>query len=272
MLKKRIIFTLLYNNGDFVLSRNFRNQKVGPITWLQKNYDFSQVAFYIDELIVLDVTRKERNLGKFCKTLQELTSGCFVPIAAGGGIRSIETARQLLRSGADKVVVNTALFEKEELIIELGKEFGQQCIVGSVDVKSVGKDYKIFTKNGSKKLINNPKDLFENLPDEMIGEIYLNSIDQDGTGQGYDFEIINLLPIDWRIPVIIAGGVGNSNHLIKGLENPRVDAAATAHLFNFIGDGLKKARSAAIDKKIFLALWPQYVNRKYEHGMYNIDC
>jgi len=107
MLKKRMIFTLLYNHGAFMLSRNFRLQKVGGLSWLKKNYDFSQVAFSIDELIVLDVSRGERDLAQFCEHLKGLADGCFVPIAAGGGVRSLADARMLLRSGADKVVVNT---------------------------------------------------------------------------------------------------------------------------------------------------------------------
>src|SRR5687768_4666363 len=111
MLKKRMIFTLLYDNGSFMLSRNFRLQKVGDLRWLQKNYNFSSIAFSIDELIVLDVTRGERNNAIFCDHLKKLTEGCFIPIAAGGGIRSVEYAKMLLRSGADKVVINTPLFD-----------------------------------------------------------------------------------------------------------------------------------------------------------------
>ena len=135
MLKKRIIFTLLYDSGNFMLSRNFRLQQVGNLTWLQPNYNFSHIAFFIDELIILDVSRGERNTDNFCETLKKLTSDCFVPIAAGGGVRSIDYARRLLRSGADKIVINTPLFEDQDLVRDLVKEFGQQCVVGSVDIK-----------------------------------------------------------------------------------------------------------------------------------------
>src|SRR5688572_15437119 len=104
MLKKRLIFTLLHDQGHFMLSRNFRLQRVGDLRWLQTNYDFSQISFSIDELIVLDVTRSRRDPAAFCEILKAVAKGCFVPIAAGGGIRSLEHARALLRSGADKVV------------------------------------------------------------------------------------------------------------------------------------------------------------------------
>ena len=126
MLKKRLIFTLLYDGGSFMLSRNFRLQKVGDLHWLQRHYDFSRIAFHIDELIVLDVTRGVRDPGRFCDTLKVLTEGCFVPIAAGGGVRSLGHARQLLRSGADKVVINTALHEQPGLAAELAEGFGHE--------------------------------------------------------------------------------------------------------------------------------------------------
>ena len=138
MLKKRLIFTLLYSNGSFLLSRNFRLQKVGNLDWLKKHYDFSHVSYSIDELIVLDVTRGERDIDEFCSALELLTDGCFVPIAAGGGVNHIGSARKLLRSGADKVVINSGLYLKNGFVSELASEFGEQCVVGSIDVKSSG--------------------------------------------------------------------------------------------------------------------------------------
>ena len=89
-----------------------------------------------------------------------------------------------------------------------------------------------------------------------VGEIYLNSIDRDGTGQGYDFTLLNFLPEDIVKPIIFGGGAGNASHLISGLHNAKVDAVATAHLFNFIGDGLSKARKNILEKNIKLAKWP----------------
>lgn len=240
-----------------MLSRNFRLQKVGDLNWLQRNYNFAHIAFYIDELIVLDVTRGQRNHAAFCSTLKQLAAGCFVPIAAGGGVRSIEHARDLLRSGADKVVINSPLFEEPELVRELVREFGQQCIVGSLDCRrQPSGDYRIFTRQGESMVAIAPQLAFEQLSDEMVGEFYLNSIDRDGTGQGYDFGLLELLPENCSLPVILAGGVGNGTHLIAGFQQPRVDAVATAHLFNFIGDGLQRAREALIDQGGALAQWP----------------
>lgn len=257
MLKKRIIFTLLYDAGQFMLSRNFRLQRVGNLDWLQRNYNFAHIAFFIDELIVLDVTRGERNPAAFCETLKALTAGCFVPIAAGGGIRSVSQARDLLRSGADKIVVNTPLFEDRPLVEALAREFGQQCVVGSVDIKGGSSgEYRIVTAMGERQIVTPPTEAIAALGDNLVGEIYLNSIDRDGTGQGYDLALLDLLPANYATPVILAGGVGNGSHLAVGFVDPRVDAVATAHLFNFIGDGLQRARAALLAQGATLAAWP----------------
>lgn len=257
MLNKRIVFTLLYDNEQFMLSRNFRLQKVGNLSWLQKNYNFTHISFFIDELIVLDITRGERNQAKFCETLKSLTEGCFVPIAAGGGIRSVEQARRLLRSGADKLVVNTPIFSQPDLLRELAQEFGQQCIVGSLDLKSnQNKEYEILIESGTRALASKANEELQRLSNCDVGEWYLNSIDRDGTGQGYDLSLLDQIPSEWSVPIIIAGGAGNSSHLAIGLADPRVDAVATAHLFNFVGDGLKLARASLLASGIKLAKWP----------------
>jgi cyclase len=257
MLKKRIIFTLLFDNGHFMLSRNFRLQKVGGLNWLQRNYNFADVAFYIDELIILDVSRGERDLEAFCNAIQEISAGCFAPIAAGGGVSSLDSARRLLRSGADKVVLNSALWDDPLLVVTIAEEFGRQCVVASIDVKATDSGrYAVYTRNGSYLLEMSAREALERYKDARIGEVYLNSIDRDGTGHGYDFETLGLLPEGWNTPVILAGGVGNANHFAGGLQDSRVDAVATAHLFNFVGDGLKKARHMLIGADAQLAYWP----------------
>ena len=127
MLKKRLIFTLLFSKGYFWLSRNFRLQKVGDMQWLKRNYGFSKISNYIDELIILNVSEDCNSLEEFNKMLKELTKDLFIPIAAGGGIREIDQAKKLLRSGADKIVLNTILFEESRnIVLKMKKEFGQQ--------------------------------------------------------------------------------------------------------------------------------------------------
>jgi cyclase len=162
-----------------------------------------------------------------------------------------------MRAGADKVVLNSALFEWPDLVREIASTFGQQCVVGSVDVRRNNSGhFDIYIRNGTNKIEMPIRDAISYFADGAVGEIYLNSIDRDGTGQGYDFEVLASLPEELTLPVIMAGGAGNSRHFAEGLNDPRIDAVATAHLFNFVGDGLKKARYALLDRGAELASWP----------------
>jgi len=238
-----------------MLSRNFRLQKVGNLRWLQKNYNFSQIAFSIDELIVLDVSRENHDQNKFCEHVKSLTEECFIPIAAGGGIRDVEYTRKLLRSGADKIVINSLAAINSKTINEIASEFGRQSIVLSVDVKQSKDDYTVWTESGTKVEECSLKEYLKNLIDLPVGELYLNSIDRDGTGQGYHSELLEYLPKYMPIPVILAGGAGKHHHLADGLNDDRVDAVATAHLFNFVGDGLEKARKNLLEEGFDLAIW-----------------
>jgi len=255
MLKKRVIFTLLYDRGSFMLSRNFRLQKVGDLHWLKKNYNFSQIAFSIDELIVLDVSRGARDEDKFRDHVRSLTEECFVPIAAGGGVRTLEQARVLLRSGADKVVVNSLADTAPDVISEIVAEFGGQCVIASVDAKKMDGRFVVWTENGGMRQETSLDQWLADLVELSVGEIYLNSIDRDGTGQGYDKELLEYFPEVMPIPVILAGGAGHYHHLAEGLSDDRVDAVATAHLFNFVADNLKESRNSLLENGFNLAAW-----------------
>ncbi len=265
MLKKRLIFTLLYSSGFFMLSRNFRLQTVGNLDWLQRNYDFSRISNYIDELVVLDVTREKRNLDEFCQVLKSITLNNFVPITAGGGVKDVDSARRLLRSGADKILINSGLFNKSNLARVMSEEYGQQCVVGSIDLKrSKSGEFQVWCEDGGKLNLAPTKELLKRVLNDSVGEIYLNSMDRDGTGQGLDIEMLELLPDRVNKPIIIAGGAGNSDHLMVGLKDSRVDAVATANLFNFVGDGLKKARQELLSGGIVLPVWDFEFRRMQE--------
>lgn len=247
MLRKRIIFTLIYSNGYFMQSRNFRLQKVGDINWLEKNYKFQSIAFALDELIVLDATKTEKSLATFAQIVNRLVDDVFIPIAAGGGIRSIEDAELLFHNGADKIVLNTPLVEDQRLVQELVKKYGSQSIIASVDYKKVNGIGEVYIKNGTERIEHSLVDYLKYLEILQVGEIYLNSIDQDGTGFGYDSDTISEIADIINIPLIIAGGAGNEKHLNEGLKMAGVSAVATANLFNFIGDGLPQARAKLFD-------------------------
>ena len=271
MLKKRMIFTLLYGNGNFHLSRNFRLQVVGDIKWLNQNYNFAKIAHSIDELVVLDVSRGHRNEDDFCFALKALAKDCFVPISAGGGIRRVESAEKLLHSGADKIVVNSALYGENSFMSSLSSLLGEQSIIASVDVKTgADGEHRIWTENGSNLMEENAEFWIQRLSDYPIGEIYLNSIGNDGTGNGFEMDLLNILPSNLMKPVILAGGAGNSQHLLEALRDERVDAVATANLFNFVGEGLTDARKSIISRGVDLPMWKpilDYELQRHSHGL-----
>lgn len=255
MVKKRIIFTLLFAEGYFMLSRNFRLQKVGDIQWLNQHYNFENIAVSIDELLVLDVSRNEKDGRRFCDHLKMLGEQCFVPIAAGGGIRCAADADRLLKSGADKIVVNTILHTDKFLVKDLVSTYGSQCVIGSVDLKRKGEHWKAFIKNGSEEVELPVAEYLRQSSLLGVGEIYLNSMERDGTGQGYLLEMMGEVDGSIRTPIILAGGAGNYQHFLEGLQQRNVDAVATAHLFNFVSDGLSRARELLLEKNMKLAFW-----------------
>ena len=255
MLKKRLMFALLYDDGYFMLSRNFKLQRVGDHQWLAKNYVFSKIAFSIDELVIIDVSRGQRNLDIFCKSIRDVTEECFVPITAGGGIRSIEEAQHILRSGADKIIINTLLYENPKEVTRIASKFGNQSIVASIDLKRDENDYRVMIENGQKRIEKNASDWINRVSKMPVGEIYLNSIDQDGTAQGLDLSILELLEKEFPVPLILTGGAGHHNHILEAITDLRVDTVSTAHLFNFVGDGLSKCREGLIEMGMDLAKW-----------------
>ena len=256
MLKKRLIFTLLYDNGGFFLSRNFSLQRVGGIDWLQNNYNFSSIAQSVDELIILNVGR---SLGQkspdFASAVSLVSSNCFMPLALGGGICSHADAELLIGIGADKLVLNTALAHSVDLVKDLVSVYGSQCIIASVDFRLESGCPVVYTHQGQHRLDCEFTTFISQLEELRVGEIYLNSIDRDGTGQGFCMEPFSFLDSGLHLPIILAGGAGNQFHLLEGLQRKGVDAVATANLFNFIGDGLLVARKYLLHQNIPLARW-----------------
>lgn len=259
MLRKRIIFTLIYSNGFFTQSRNFRLQRVGDLNWLEKNYKFQKIAFSLDELIVIDASKENRSITEFASMISKLVNDVFIPICAGGGIRSIEDAELLFNNGADKILVNSVLYKNHELVKNIISKYGSQSIVASIDYKKINGINQVLIEDGTEAIDLTLEEYIEMVQSLDIGELYINSIDRDGTGFGYDFEEIIKYAKKVTKPLIIAGGAGNESHLLEGLKIDSVSAVATANLFNFIGDGLPKAREKMLNSGYSLANWNDFL-------------
>ncbi len=255
MLRNRLIFGLIYSNGFFMQSRNFRLQRVGNINWLEKNYKFQKISFSLDEIVVVDATKGEKNMGKFSEVVSRLVEDVFIPVAAGGGIRKIEDAELLFKSGADKVILNSTLYTNPELATEIVNRYGNQSLVASVDYKLISGVPIVYINDGTEPLSISLEDYLQYLEKLGVGEIIFNSIDKDGTGFDYDIVHIAKYAKLVNVPFIIMGGAGSEHHLSNGLSIEGVSAVATANLFNFIGNGLPNARKFMLKNSANLAQW-----------------
>ena len=256
MAKPRLCFTLLYAHENFHVSRNFSLQSVGGLDWLIENYEFDSIARAIDELIIINVTRGETDWSKFIETIQGIARFCFMPITVGGGIRTIEQAQSLFNGGADKIILNTPFFTEPDLIHQLVSRYGSQSIVASIDIRrSENGDAEVMIENGSEKLGMDLGSALSTVTALGVGEIYLTSIDQDGTGNGYDLAALELASKACSLPIIANGGADTDDRLSEGIHSGFASAVSTSHLFNFMCDGLKDARDGMIADGIELSAW-----------------
>ena len=254
MLRKRLIFILIYSEGSFCQSRNFRLQKVGKIDWLIDNYKFSQVSKYIDELILLDAS-PSKDIERFWEDTKKIIENARIPKRFGGGISNIDDVERMFKTGADKISINTLAFDDSNACEEIIQKYGSQAVVASVDYKIKDGKNIVFKANGS---ISTGIELSEhvNFLNELgVGEILLNSMDKDGTGFGNDLDTVISISDISTSPIIAVGGAGNKNHFETGLNVHNVGAVATANLYNFMGDALGISRDYLLEQEINLAKW-----------------
>lgn len=270
MAKKRVIFSLLYSNGSFFLSRNFRLQKAGDVNWLLKNFKFSELSRSIDELVIVDVTRGEKDRQRYLDAVSSVISQCFIPVALGGALECFEDAALMINSGADKLIFNSAYSAAPDTVRRVIDTYGEQCVVGCLDVKKAANGgYDAVVRNGSES-VGSLSEWLSVMQKIGFGELMIQSIDLDGTGFGLDLDTLAHLPADFDKPLILCGGSGKASHIYAGLQHSSVDAVATANLFNFIGDGLAKARGALFEGGLELAHW-NAIDAKALHRHFEAD-
>ena len=230
MLKVRIIPTLLWKNLTLVKGKKFDSWRtIGALLPSVKVYNSRDV----DELILLDIGATISGDEIDYDTIHEVSKNCFVPLTVGGGISNINQIRKLLKSGADKVSLNSVLFENVKLIEDAVKIFGSQCIVASIDVKLVNGKYFCFSHCGRKNTGIDPIILVKQLENRGVGEILLTSIDRDGTMRGYDIDIIKAITNKINIPLIASGGAGSFIDMKKAILDAGASAVAAASIFQF---------------------------------------
>jgi cyclase len=231
MLKVRIIPTLLLKNLGLVKGIAFDSwRRVGTIIPAVKVYNTRQV----DELIVVDISATSEGRVPDFEEVRGFSVECFVPLTVGGGIRCLEDIKELLRAGADKVSINTAAFDRPELITEAAERFGCQCIVVSIDAqRNPDGSYCCLSHSGKQNTGREPGAWAEEVERRGAGEILITSVDRDGTMEGYDLELIRRITSRVRIPVIASGGAGNYHHMFEALDTGKASAVAAASIFHF---------------------------------------
>ena len=259
MKKKRLIPIFLLKNGYLVQSRNFLQfENIGdPFISVSR---FSQ--WMVDELIYLNINRDDnpKQKNNFFKIIKDLSKKAFMPITVGGKIKNLNDIEKLLSIGADKITINSASFINRKLIINSAKEFGSQCIVVSIDVKKIDKEYFVFINNGKTNTNLKLEEWVKICQSEGAGEILLNSIDRDGSREGYDFEILNKIKKIINIPLIFCGGAGKWDDFRKCLIRKEVDAAAGANIFHHYDQSDYLAKKYLTQHKIKNIREPQFFN------------
>jgi imidazole glycerol-phosphate synthase subunit HisF len=257
MFKVRVIPCLDVKDGRVVKGVNFVDLRdAGDPVEAAIAYD----AAGADELTFLDITATHENRGIMLDVVRRTAEACFMPLTVGGGVRTIEDIRTLLRSGADKVSINSAAVARREFVKEAAEKFGEQCIVVAIDAKRVvsaaGSGWQIFTHGGRKPTGIDALEYAQEVVSLGAGEILLTSMDRDGTRQGFDLPLTRAIADSVPVPVIASGGVGNLDHLVDGIREGHATAVLAASIFHFGEFTIRQAKDHMVRAGLPMRLDP----------------
>ena len=228
-LTARIIPCLDVRGGRVVKGINFENiVDAGDPAEVAKRYDLEGA----DEICMLDIDASYQERSTTLATVEAIANQVFIPFTVGGGIKKIQDIEVLLKSGADKVSINTSAILEPKLIEDASKEFGSQCIVVAIDAKKEGDLWSVFTHGGKNKTQLNAIDWAKKVEDLGAGEILMTSMDKDGTKSGYDNDLNQKLASELKIPLIASGGAGALEHLVDAIKVGKADAILAASIFH----------------------------------------
>ena len=230
MLAKRIIPCLDVHQGRVVKGVQFVNLRdAGDPVEQAKVYDQERA----DELVFLDITASHEGRDIMLDVVRQVADSVFIPFTVGGGIRSVEDMRVILRAGADKTAANTAAIENPEIISQGAERFGTQCIVVAIDAKRDNGSWQVYTHGGRKPRGLDAIEWAQEAEARGAGEILLTSMDSDGTQDGYDLALTRAVSDAVSIPVIASGGAGTLDHFYEALTDGGAQAALAATLFHY---------------------------------------
>jgi imidazole glycerol-phosphate synthase subunit HisF len=266
MLKKRLIASLLIKNGLIVQSFNF--DKYLPIGIPRFPIEFV-VKWDVDEIIILDMSATPENRSPNLDIVKMCAEYCFVPLTIGGGIKSVEDVASIIKAGADKVAINKSAIENPSLITDIANKFGSQCIVISIDAKKEEDGtYQVYSDSGKIAKNISPSEWAQKCSELGAGEIFLNSIDNDGQRNGYDIDLISSVTRDLNIPVIACGGVGSFEDFSPGILKGGASAVSAANIFHHIEHSTILAKAHMKSKNIDVRLDS---NARYDNRTFDDD-
>jgi cyclase len=251
MLAKRIIPCLDVDKGRVVKGVNF-------VDLIDAGDPVAQAKFYdkegADELVFLDISASSDNRATMLDVVRRTAEEVFIPFTIGGGIRSANDMREILRSGADKISVNTAAVKNPLLISDGAEQFDVQCIVVAIDAKRdlSGKKWKVFINGGRNETDLDAVEWAQKVESLGAGEILLTSMDRDGTKDGYDIELLQAVTSGVKIPVIASGGAGSLDHLLAAFNEGKADAVLAASIFHFRQYSIREAKEYLLSKNILM--------------------
>ena len=233
MLRTRVMPCLLLERGRLVKTVRFKDAAyIGDPANAIKIYNEKEV----DELIIVDISASIQGREPDYAVLSELTDECFMPLCYGGGIRTFEQAKRLFSLGIEKLAINSYAAERPSFLSELAEVYGSQAVVLSMDVKRswLGK-YSVRTRSGNNTVSSDPVEYAKQMERYGAGEILLNSIDRDGTWQGFDLDLIKSITSSVGVPVIALGGAGSINHFAPAVEHAGASALALGSMAVYQG-------------------------------------
>ena len=233
MTRARVMPCLLLRGQGLVKTRKFKEPVYlgDPVNAVRI---FSEKE--VDELVILDIDASREGREPDYEVIAEIAGECFMPVAYGGGVRTLEQARRLIRCGVEKVVINTAATESYEVIPETAQVFGRQAVVGAIDVKkTLMGGYRVMAKSASIEVRTPLDEHVQALVTAGVGEIFLNSVDRDGMMEGYDMPLIRRVAQQVNVPVVACGGAGTLEHLVAAVHEGGASAAAAGSMFVFHG-------------------------------------
>lgn len=246
----RVVPCLDVTDGRVVKGTNFVDLRdAGDPVELAARYDVEGA----DELVFLDITASSDNRDTTVEMVRRVADEVYIPFTVGGGIRTLEDARRMLRAGADKVSVNTAAVERPELISEIAAEFGVQCVVCAIDAKrrSDGAGWEVYLHGGRTPTGIDAVEWARDAVARGAGEILLTSMDRDGTREGFDLQLTRAVAEAVTVPVVASGGVGTIAHLVEGVAEGGADAVLAASIFHFgehtVAEAKAEMAAAGID-------------------------